>query len=502
MRYKIFVSGVQKELKDERLAVKDSVLENTLLNEYFNVFLFENLSARGKSAKSTYMDEVGKSDIYIGILGNEYGTIGMGNISATEREFRTAQKREKNILIYIKGNNDSQKDKRIRDLILEVEDPDSGYIYKRFNSLAELKNSVHESLIDFLRDKGIVGKVVFDRAFCENATFNDIDSDRVKWFLQRAQTKRKYPIDITIPVEEAFIHLNLLNNGALTNAAILLFGKNPHKFYLQAEIKCIQFPGTEVEKPFTSYHIYTNNLFEQIDKSIAFVLDAIHLPVIQQEGTAMVNRPYEIPPFVIQEAIVNAAAHRDYNCTGAVQVMVFVDRVEVWNPGRLPSRLTIESLKKPHTSYPNNPLIAEVLYLADYIQKAGSGTLEMIKQCKGKGLPEPDFLEIQGEFRAIIARDVLTESMLIKLGFNERQMKAIKYVKENGKITNKEYQKICGIKKRQSTDDLKELEDKGTLERIGITGKGTYYVLKGRQRGERGIKGAPKRSNYIEEDKK
>jgi predicted HTH transcriptional regulator len=451
--------------------------ENTLLSEYFSVFLFEDLPAKSRPARRVYMEGVAKSDIYLGILGSEYGATGTDGVSATEQEFREAQKRNKDILIYIKGADDSSRDKREKRLIEVIENPDSGYRYKRFNSIAEIKNGIYESLVDFLRDKGIVGKVAFDKTVCEDTVFDDIDDRKIEWFLRRARLKRNYPVDIKASAEEALIHLNLLNNGYLTNAAILLFGSNPHKFHLQAEIKCIQFPGTQVEKPFASYHIYTDNLFEQIDKSISFVLDTIHFPVIQQEGTAEVKRPYEIPPFVIQEAIINAAAHRDYNCTGAVQVMVFVDRIEVWNPGKLPSRLTIESLKKPHTSYPNNPLLAEVLYLADYIQKAGSGTLEMIKQCRERGLPEPEFLETRGEFRTVIARDLLTENVLTKLGLNERQMKAVIYVKEKGRITNREYRLINSISDEGARIDLKVLVKKSVLKSKG-RGRSVSYVLK------------------------
>ena len=123
--------------------------------------------------------------------------------------------------------------------------------------------------------------------------------------------------------------------------------------------------------------------------------------------------------------------------------MVFIDRLEIWNSGSLPNQLSISDLKKPHTSYPNNPLLAVVLYLANYIQKAGSGILEIIKQCKAQGLPEPEFVSVRGiEFRTILARDIFTENMLSKLGLNERQLKAVKYVKEKGKITNKEYQEL------------------------------------------------------------
>ncbi len=124
----------------------------------------------------------------------------------------------------------------------------------------------------------------------------------------------------------------------------------------------------------------------------------------------------------------------------------------------MPEDLTVEDLKKPHASHPNNPLLAGTLYLADYIQQVGSGTPEMIKQCRAQGVPEPEFALIRNvEFRIILSRDVYTE--------------AVKFIKVGGRITNKEYQERFGLKKRQSTDDLKELENKGVLKRVGTTGK-------------------------------
>jgi DNA-binding Lrp family transcriptional regulator len=101
----------------------------------------------------------------------------------------------------------------------------------------------------------------------------------------------------------------------------------------------------------------------------------------------------------------------------------------------------------------------------------------------------PEFKEVFNGFLVVFRKDVYTEEYLRKLGLNERQIKAVMYVKEKGKITNKEYQKLCGVKKRQATNDLKELENKGVFERVGITGKGVYYILKGYKRG---IKGAEK----------
>ena len=101
MKYKIFVSGAQKELKSERLAVKKLVESDALLKEYFNVFLFENAPAGCKPSKAVYLKEVRDCDVYIVIFGDEYGKAAQDKLSATEEEFREAHKRAKYVLVYI-----------------------------------------------------------------------------------------------------------------------------------------------------------------------------------------------------------------------------------------------------------------------------------------------------------------------------------------------------------------------------------------------------------------
>ena len=91
---------------------------------------------------------------------------------------------------------------------------------------------------------------------------------------------------------------------------------------------------------------------------------------------------YEILPEVISEAIVNAIAHRDYTRTASVQVMLFADRLEVWNPGTLTSAPTLQTLREPHGFYPGNPLIAEPLYLTKYIERMVTGIHDMIERCR------------------------------------------------------------------------------------------------------------------------
>lgn len=87
--------------------------------------------------------------------------------------------------------------------------------------------------------------------------------------------------------------------------------------------------------------------------------------------------------------------------------MLFRNRLEVWNPGHLPSFLTIPKLKKAHGSFPPNPLLAEPLYLAGFIERLGTGIPDMVKACLAAGLKEPELMQ-EEEFRTILWRKVQT----------------------------------------------------------------------------------------------
>ena len=92
----------------------------------------------------------------------------------------------------------------------------------------------------------------------------------------------------------------------------------------------------------------------------------------------------------------------------SVQVMLFSDRLEVWNPGELAAPLTVARLRQPHASIPRNPLIAEPMFLARYAEKAGTGILDMIAQCRAAGLPAPEFRQDGGQFVQTLGRPLVT----------------------------------------------------------------------------------------------
>ena len=184
---------------------------------------------------------------------------------------------------------------------------------------------------------------------------------------------------------------------------MLLFGKRPQRFLISSAVKCAHFHGTRVGKPIPSHQVYQGTVFELVDHAVDFVLGKIALSVGTRAQSVQALVAYEIPREVVTEAIVNAVAHRDYTSEASVQVMLFADRLEIWNPGTLPPPLTLDKLRVPHESVPGNPLLARAMYLVKYIEQMGTGTLDMIARCVEAGLREPEF-EATGSFVTRILR--------------------------------------------------------------------------------------------------
>ncbi len=392
-RFKVFISSVQKEFKDDRIILKNYLNSDSLLRRFFEVFLFEELPAQDRNAQNVYLDEVEKSAVYVGLFGYEYGWEDKRGISPTQHEFELATKLNKHRLIFIKGTDDDNRHPKMQKLVRMA---GKHVIRRRFATASELISNLYASLVQFLEDKEIISSLPFDARFCRNAELSDLDDERIEKFLGLARRARGFPLPEDSKPEEVLTHLNLLNNGRPTHAAILLFGKKPQRFLISSEIKCAHFHGTEVAKPIPSYQVYKGTVFDLVDQAVDFVMSKINLAIGTRALSVQVPVEYEIPREVVYEAIVNAVAHRDYTSNGSVQVMLFSDRLEVWNPGTLPSGITLEKLRKPHGSVPGNPLLAEPLYLTKYIERMGTGTRDMIERCHKAGLGGPEFTLTDG----------------------------------------------------------------------------------------------------------
>jgi ATP-dependent DNA helicase RecG len=184
----------------------------------------------------------------------------------------------------------------------------------------------------------------------------------------------------------------------------------------------------------------------------------------------------EYPIVALREMLLNALIHRNY--MGApTQLRVYDNKLTLWNHGMLPDGITLDKLTKTHSSYPRNPVLARACFLGGYIDSWGSGIMKIVDSCKIAGLPAPVLEEDGGGFIVRLFKDNLVEEQLVKLGLNQRQIKAVLYVKDKGRITNKEYQEINSVAKPTATRDLFELTDTYKILKNSGFGAGSVYVL-------------------------
>ena len=406
---RIFISSVQKEFAKERKALGEYLSGDPLLRRFFESFIFErDIPASDRRPDAVYLDEVRKCDLYLGLFGDEYGWENDDGLSPTHLEFNEATRLGKTRLIFVKGAKDDAKHPKMQALIRDV---GSQLVRRRFSDSTDLLPDVYASLIDLLETTGKLNLAPWDARAARKASIDDLDAEAITRFVRRARKARNFPLPAEAEIEEILTHLNLLDDGKPTNAAILLFGKHPQRCTQPSEVKCAHFHGTEVAKPIPSYQVYKGTAFELVDQAIDFVMSKINVSVGTRELGPQAPVEYEFPRDVVAEAIVNAIAHRDYNSNGSVQVMLFSDRLEIWNPGTLPPALTLAKLRQPHGSIPGNPLLAEPLYLTKYIERMGTGIRDMIRKCVAAGLPEPEFFLTDG-FVTTIRRPLGTKSGL------------------------------------------------------------------------------------------
>lgn len=477
-RLRIFVSSVQKEFAALRRDLKAFLLGDAFLRRCVaEVFLFEDLPASDQRADHLYLAEVERCDIYLGIFGYEYGQAGPKGVSPTESEYLHATTHRKTRLIYVWGADEARRSPGMKNLIRRVS---AELVRRRVEDTNALNAEVYSSLVEYLDRKGALRVPPFDTSAGDGATIADLAPKRIAWFLETARRERAFPLKSNTSPEALLKHLNLLADKRPTNAAILLFGSAPQRFHRTAETKCVSCHGTEYRRPFASQQLYTGDLFEQADQARDFVLSKINRAVGTRATSITAPATYELPPDAVGEAIVNAIAHRDYHSHASVEVRLFADRLEVWNPGTLPGTLTLDDLRHDHPSVPNNPLIAESLYLTRYIEKAGSGTQRMIELCRDAGLPEPSFELRQGSFVLTLWRDWFTTEALAGFGLSDRQLLAVAHVKRVGRITNADYQQLAKTTRKTSTRDLDALVAKGVFRRVGQK-RGSHYVLSARK---------------------
>ena len=186
----------------------------------------------------------------------------------------------------------------------------------------------------------------------------------------------------------------------------------------------------------------------------------------------------EYPRFAVREALVNAVAHRDYRIAGRrIEIRMYADRLEIISPGGLPGYMTVDNLVEEHFS--RNPRLVNGLFQWGYIEELGLGIDQMIEEMLQAGHPPPEFRATPHSFTVALSNKRERPSApKWTRNMNERQARAVNFVRESGSITNREYRQLCSdVSPETLRLDLVDLVDRGILLKIGSK-KGTYYILK------------------------
>lgn len=244
----------------------------------------------------------------------------------------------------------------------------------------------------------------FDFLIQKSASLADIDADAVFEFLESANSNRNLNVSLVSPINEVLQKLDLMKGEGITNAAILLFGKEPAKFFdFHFEIKAGVFDADIQYDHIQNEQQFSGNLFYNYKQALLLLLNSITKEATKTQGHTVEN--YEIPLEALKEALVNMVVHRDYRQGIKSTIEIRPSFILFYNPGQLFSpSITIEGLNRTHPSKPGNKLLAKVFYLAGLFENWGGGTLKILDECDKAGLEKPQFDCENGMFKLVISR--------------------------------------------------------------------------------------------------
>ena len=210
-------------------------------------------------------------------------------------------------------------------------------------------------------------KLRWDTQVCVKASIEDISPEKVKDFVKKAENE-------FVSVEETLETINVLMDSKITNAAVILFGKKPQKFFPNARLRCAVFGTTDTLVPIDMKD-FEGDLFHLIERAEEYILEHINIGM-RLEGLYRVDVP-EIDKKAFREAIINAFCHRDYYEYDSVNIAVFKDRLEIRNPGGLYGGLTVAQITKKRVSRRRNEVIADIFHRVHFVERWGRG-IELI----------------------------------------------------------------------------------------------------------------------------
>lgn len=215
----------------------------------------------------------------------------------------------------------------------------------------------------------------------------DLDLSAIERFAKNAKGLGRIPDDARLKDPTKLLaHLHLTRNGHLTNAAALLFSRNPEAYVPGSTIKIGFFEGSEI----LYQDVVEGPVIDQPEKAIDIIYAKYLKAQIGYEGIRRSER-YPFPEAAIREAVVNAIIHKDYQSAAPVQIRISSDTLEISNPCVLPEGWTLDNLLGWHESDPHNPRMANVFFLAGYVESWGRGVQKIFASCKIDGIEPPEY---------------------------------------------------------------------------------------------------------------
>ncbi|MBN1642875.1 MAG: putative DNA binding domain-containing protein [Anaerolineae bacterium] len=312
------------------------------------------------------------------------------------------------------------------------------------------------------------------------AAFADLDPERIAEYRTHRAERQRRPV--TDDDKSMLIRAGALaEDGTPTVCGLLLFGREPQAFLPQSGLIVVRFAGTELRGP-GGLPGYSRR--EEIAGSLPLLIESAWQVVWEEMRVAAVvkglvrEEKSEYPSFAVREALVNAVCHRDYRMTGRrIEIRMFDDRMEVISPGGLPGYITVDNIVEEHFS--RNPRLVNGLFQWGFIEELGLGIDRMIEDMANAGHPNPEFHDTPYSFTVTLRNTRVRQAVPAwQSSMNERQLRALSYLQQNDRITNRDYRTICpDVSAETLRLDLVDLVERGILLKIGAK-RGTYYILK------------------------
>lgn len=361
------------------------------------------------------------------------------------------------------------------------------YYYRSGSTMQELRGP---ALQQFVLKK--MGRS-WDDVTNDRATLDDIDRNAIDYFLRKGINAQRIPEDQReASTQDVLTNLHLIDeNGHLKNAALLLFGKDPLKFFTNVRFKIGRFGVDEAD--LLIQDVVEGNIIQMADRVVDLLKARYLVSPISFVGMNRVET-LEIPIEALREILYNAITHKDY--TGAdIQMHVYNDHVEIWNQGDLPEGYDEKVLYGKHSSMPRNSNIADTMFKAGFIDTWGRGYKKIREGFTKAGLAIPTvtshcggtLVSFQRGFDVVTGKKITSSNVisdvsssvgsLSVLQLSDRQKKICELILKDSFISAQQMSVVLSVVKRTVERDLAYMQKKGVLVREGNTSAGRWIIL-------------------------